>query len=77
MATNEKAILEESIQSVVMALGREQNAIEFYNYLSETIPVEKAKQFFKEMALRETEDYEELERFLEKLKKEDEGVNKS
>lgn len=73
MANKKKDILTEATQAVVMAIGREGNAIEFYNYLAETAPVDKAKQFFKEMVQRESDDMKDLETFLEKLKREDEG----
>ncbi len=73
MDKNEKRILTDAIQAVVMAIGREQNAIEFYGYLAETSQTSKTKQFFKEMEERETDDFNVLESFLEKLKKEDEG----
>ncbi|MGR3219458.1 MAG: hypothetical protein ACUZ8H_06525 [Candidatus Anammoxibacter sp.] len=73
MVNKEREILTEATQAVVMAIGRERNAIEFYSYLAETAPVSKAKLFFKEMEQRESEDMKELETFLEKLKNEDEG----
>ncbi|MGR3219911.1 MAG: hypothetical protein ACUZ8H_08870 [Candidatus Anammoxibacter sp.] len=73
MANKKKKILTVATQAVVMAIGREGNAIEFYNYLAETAPVEKARQFFNEMVQRESEDMRDLETFLEKLNREDKG----
>ena len=73
MVDKKRKILTEATQAVVMAIGRERNAIEFYSYLAETAPVSKAKEFFKEMVQRESEDMADLETFLEKLKREDEG----
>lgn len=71
MADNKKSILIEAIQALVMSMGRERNAIEFYKYLSETVHAPKAKAFFKDMVKREIEDMEEIERFLSKLKNEE------
>lgn len=76
MADNKKSILTESIQALVMSIGRERNAIEFYKYLSETIHVPKAREFFKDMVKRETDDMEEIERFLLRLKSEAQGDEK-
>ncbi|MGR3176909.1 MAG: hypothetical protein ACUZ8E_02505 [Candidatus Anammoxibacter sp.] len=73
MANKKKNILTDATQAVVMAIGRERNAIEFYNYLAETAPVDKAKEFFNEMVQRESGDMKDLETFLEKLKREDKG----
>ncbi len=72
MDKEKKRILTEAIQAIVMAMGREQNAIEFYGYLAETTPVSKAKQFFEDLKERETDDYNVMNTFLSKLKK-DEG----
>lgn len=70
MGNKERDILTEATQAVVMAIGRERNAVEFYSYLAETAPLDKAKQFFNEMVQRESEDMSELEDFLSKLKEE-------
>ena len=68
MGNKEKDVLTEATQAVVMAIGRERNAVEFYSYLAETAYLDKAKQFFNEMVQRESEDMRELEEFLLKLK---------
>ena len=69
MADESREILSEAAQAVVMAIGRERNAVEFYSYLAETVTISKASEFFERMAQRELEDMEELELFLAKLNK--------
>ncbi len=69
MADESKKVLSEAAQAVVMAIGRERNAVEFYSYLAETVTISKASEFFERMAQRELEDMEELELFLAKLNK--------
>jgi len=69
VADESKKVLSEAAQAVVMAIGRERNAVEFYSYLAETVTISKASEFFERMAQRELEDMEELELFLAKLNK--------
>ena len=70
MAADENSvILSEAAEAVVMAIGRERNAVEFYSYLAETVSVSKAREFFEKMAQRELDDMKELELFLAKLNK--------
>lgn len=71
MAKKDEKILTDAIQAVIMAIGREENAIEFYGFLSKNTPVLKAQEFFKAMEERETDDLNVMETFLLKLKKEE------
>ena len=73
MNRDKKRILTEAIQAIVMAMGREENAIEFYGYLAKTTQISNAKTFFNDLKERETDDYNVMNTFLSKLKKEEEG----
>lgn len=72
MADDKRKILTEATQAVIMAIGREKNAIEFYSYLAEAASMEKPRNFFRDMVQRETEDMLDLEALLQRLEKEGE-----
>jgi len=62
-----KKDLKSIIESVVIAIGREENTQEFYTYLSKTIRDPETRKFFEEIAKKEEVDIEETEAFLEEL----------
>ena len=62
-----KKDLKSIIESVVVAIGREENTQEFYAYLAKTIRDPETREFFEGIAKKEEADIADTEAFLDEL----------
>ncbi len=62
-----KKDLKSIIESVIIAIGREENTQEFYAYLAKTIRDPETREFFEGISKKEELDIVETEAFLEEL----------
>lgn len=64
---NERKRLIHAKESLVVAMGREQNTLEFYSYLAKTIRHTETKKFFQDIVRKESDDIKQTEAFLEEI----------
>lgn len=67
MSKNDKKDLKSVIESLVIAIGREKNTQEFYDYLAKTVRHQETKEFFENIVSKESGDVKHTEAFLKEL----------
>ncbi|MGR3220688.1 MAG: hypothetical protein ACUZ8H_12865 [Candidatus Anammoxibacter sp.] len=64
---DEKKNIERVIESLVIAIGREESTAEFYGFLAKTVEHPATRKFFENIVQKESSDVEQTEAFLEEL----------
>ncbi|MGR3179656.1 MAG: hypothetical protein ACUZ8E_16565 [Candidatus Anammoxibacter sp.] len=67
MDIDEKKNIKSVIESLVIAIGREESTAEFYDYIAKTIEHPETKAFFESIVLKEGSDVKQAEAFIEEL----------
>ncbi|MGR3318369.1 MAG: hypothetical protein ACUZ8O_07785 [Candidatus Anammoxibacter sp.] len=67
MDIDEKKNIKSVIESLVIAIGREESTAEFYDYIAKTIRHPETKEFFENIVQKESSDVKQAEAFIEEL----------
>ncbi len=62
-----KKDINRAIEALVMAMGREQNTLEFYEFLAKNSQHQATKKFFEDIVEKEAVDIKQTEDFLKEL----------
>ena len=67
MGIDEKKNIKKVIESLVIAIGREESTAEFYDYLAKTIEHPETREFFENIVKKESSDVKQAEAFIEEV----------
>lgn len=76
MDKDKKKDLRHALEAAVIARGREENTLEFYDYLAKNIRHPEARRFFQALVKKEASDIKHTENLLKELEKDIKDIDK-
>lgn len=76
MDKDKKKDLRHAIEAAIIARGREENTLEFYDYLAKNIRHPETRRFFQGLVEKEAGDIKHTENLLKELEKDMKDIDK-